>query len=646
MCGIVGYWATKGRVERDLIEAMATRICHRGPDDAGVWLDEAAGLALGHRRLAILDLSHAGHQPMISHCQRYVIVYNGEIYNHMELRAELEKAYGPIAWRGHSDTETLLEAVSRWGIETTLKRAVGMFAFAIWDRQERNLMLARDRMGEKPLYYGYQNGVFFFASELKALTVHPQFERRIDLDALALYLQLGYVPAPHSIYQSIHKLFPGTMVIVREQDIYQQLLPDPMPYWSLPLEPSVSVRDVHEAVDQLDDLLRQSIRGQMVADVPVGAFLSGGIDSSTVVALMQAESSTPVYTFTIGFHEAHYNEAPYAKAVATHLGTNHSELYLTPAEVQEIIPIMPQVYDEPFADPSQLPTYLVARLARNTVTVCLSGDGGDELFAGYPRYPLTVALTQHLQRFAKIPYRLRRLLLSLLQITPTTLLNHLTPRRYRQFFTEKRLAYHHQQRLVQILKLSNPTIENVYQFMITNGLDPREFLYADQHTEFALFRKEINSRDAYTAMCTIDALSYLPDDILVKVDRATMAVSLEARAPLLDYRIVEYAWRLPSHLKVREGKGKWILRQILYRYVPPEIVERPKAGFGIPLYQWLRGPLREWAEELLSETSLRRSGLLRPYAIRRYWHEHLNEISNWEYLLWKFLMFQAWYLQR
>lgn len=643
MCGIVGYWSSRGLAEPSLIEAMALQLRHRGPDDSGIWLDEAGEVGLGHRRLAIVDLSPAGRQPMVSHCQRYVLVYNGEIYNHAELRAQLETEHRRCRWRGHSDTETLLEAISAWGVETTLRRVVGMFAFAVWDRQERQLTLARDRMGEKPLYYGYQGGTFLFASELKALAVHPHFERRINPVALAVYLQLGYILAPLSIYEGIHKLPPGTLLTLRESDVRQRVLPSPQPYWSLMDAQSEPPRDDREAVEQLDHLLRQSIRGQMVADVPVGAFLSGGIDSSTVVALMQAESSTPVRTFTVGFHEASYNEAPYARAVAAHLGTQHAELYLSPEEAREAIPLMPVIYDEPFADPSQLPTFLVARFARQAVTVCLSGDGGDELFAGYPRYAFTVSLVKRLQRYAQMPNWLRGATVRLLESVPVPILNRLTPARYRRQLGGGRLSSHHRRRLVRLLRMQAYTVPDVYRFLVTEGVSSCELLCSDLRVDLMKMMPTPTVSDPYCAMSGIDLQTYLPDDILVKVDRATMAVSLEARVPLLDHRIVEYAWHLPSHFKVRGGTSKWILRQVLYRYVPPALVERPKSGFGVPLHEWLRSSLREWAHDLLSEESLRRSGLLNPAPIRRRWQEHLADVHNWEFLLWSLLMFQGWY---
>lgn len=644
MCGIVGYWTPAGTVDRSLIESMAQQLHHRGPDDSGVWYDESAGIALGHRRLAIIDLSPAGHQPMISLNGRYVIVFNGEIYNYLQLRAELTSSVGTVPWRGHSDTETLLEAISVWGVEAALQRAIGMFAFGVWDRQRRQLTLARDRLGEKPLYYGFQGKTFLFGSELKALTVHPEFDQRISLKALNQYLKFGYVPCPLSIYESIYKLPPGTFVTLAEADVCRGAVPPPRSYWSPPSEPSQTVNDEQEAVEHLDQLLRQSVSAQMVADVPVGAFLSGGVDSSTVVAVMQAVSPKPVRTFTIGFHEAHYNEAPYAKAVASYLGTDHTELYLTPAEAIEVIPMLPQIYDEPFADSSQIPTCLVARLARRAVTVCLSGDGGDELFAGYTRYLFTVAIHERLRQYnERFPRWVRRYIANLLQATPLPVLNQLVPLRYRRLLGAKRLSSHHRRRLIQLLRFDKLAIMNLYQFLVRDGIEPHEFLHEDARAESSSLFEELWTSDAYASMSRFDMVTYLPDDILVKLDRAAMSVSLESRVPLLDRRIVEYACRLPSHLKVREGKGKWILRQVLHRYVPSELVERPKTGFGVPIREWLVTSLRDWAEDLLSEHSLRMSSVFQPHAIRQCWNEHLSETCNWASLLWRVLMFQAWY---
>ncbi len=642
MCGIVGYWAPQGELSRAIIERMTRLLSHRGPDDEGLWLDDLAGVALGHRRLSILDLSPAGHQPMLSYCNRYVIVFNGEIYNHQELRSALEAQGHSIAWRGHSDTEILINAISVWGIESTLRYLVGMFAFAVWDRKERRLWLARDRIGEKPLYYGYQSSIFMFASELKALLRHPAFEKRISTIALDRYLNLGYVPAPLSIYEGIYKLPPGTHLTLNECDVRSLQLPSPQQYWRPPIGEVQAYQHEQEAIEQLETLLRQAIRGQMIADVPVGAFLSGGIDSSSVVALMQAESSRPVRTFTVGFNEPSYNEAPYAKAVAEHLGTDHTELYVAPRDVLDLLPCLPHFYDEPFADSSQLPTYLIARLARGSVAVCFSGDGGDELFAGYSRYYFTAEILRRLSVYEKLPYALRIGIARLIAAAPTKILNWAMPASYRERLLTKQLLPHHQRHLVQILQMRSYTIESVYQFLMTEGDKTRDFLLSPSRDFSNALTSPGVIREPYTAMTLIDLVNYLPDDILVKVDRATMAVSLESRIPLLDHRIVEFALRLPVHLKVRGGQGKWILRQLLYRYVPPDLVDHPKTGFGVPIHAWLRSELREWAEDLLSEIRLGQSGLLQVQPIRKIWQEHLNHEYNWEYLLWKILVLQEW----
>lgn len=654
MCGFCGFWhwqGCDGADARTLAQAMSARLVHRGPDDAGVWVDADAGLALGHRRLSILDLSPAGHQPLVSASGRYVIAFNGEIYNHLELRAELEKvgaggtAHNP--WRGHSDTETLLAAIEAWGIEATLRKSVGMFAFALWDREERLLTIARDRMGEKPLYYGWQGRAFLFGSELKALKVHPQFRAEVDRNVLALYLRYNYVPAPYSIYCGISKLLPGTYATLSAQDP-PGTPPRITPYWRLYDAASQPVQEDWEdasAVDVLDGLLHQAIAGQRLADVPLGAFLSGGIDSSTVVALMQAQSSRPVKTFTIGFHEKGYNEAEHAHAVAAHLGCEHTELYVTPQEAMAVIPRLPALYDEPFADSSQIPTFLVAQLARSHVTVALSGDGGDELFGGYNRYFWGARIWRAL---GLAPGVLRSgLAHALTRLSPETW-NRLFDRF--GFVVPARLRYANPgdrlHKLAEILMARSP--EEVYLFLVSQWKHPTELVQGaiEPPTVLTDSAQWPSGQDFTSRMMYLDQLSYLPDDILVKVDRAAMGVSLETRVPLLDHRIVEFAWRLPLSMKIREGQGKWILRQVLHRYVPKELVERPKMGFGVPIDAWLRGPLREWAEDLLSSDRLEREGFLNRVPIREKWAEHLSGRRNWAYYLWNVLMWEAWLDQR
>jgi asparagine synthase (glutamine-hydrolysing) len=654
MCGITGFVLVKPSWSADELTAtavaQASALAHRGPDDQGSWVDPACGVALGHRRLSIVDLSAAGHQPMCSHDGRYVIVLNGEIYNYRELRSDIEReAAGaqPLAeWRGHSDTEVLLEAIARRGVTAALDGAVGMFAMAVWDRQKRQLTLTRDRIGEKPLYYGFVEGALVFGSELKALAVHPGWRADIDRDALAAYLRFGYVPHIHSIYRGIRKLPPGTTVTFGQREIAQRTLPEPQSYWSAAEAITAAKRDSfrgteREAVDELERLLRLSVRGQMVADVPLGAFLSGGIDSSTVVALMQAQSDRPVRTFTIGFHEDAYNEAEHAKAVALHLGTDHTELYVTPQQTLDVIPRLPALYDEPFADSSQIPTFLVAELARRDVTVSLSGDGGDELFAGYNRYFVGRRVWD---RVAHIPRWLRSAAAAaLLAPTPQSwdrvfsLIAPLLPQKAQMQLPGDKLH-----KLARMLTL--PSTEAFYLGLVSLIDEPGGI--AVQGTEA---RSMLAQADRWPTLSNLtermmffDLVSYLPDDILVKVDRAAMGVGLETRVPLLDHRVVEFAWRLPLSMKVRAGHGKHILRQVLYRHVPQALVERPKMGFGVPIDAWLRGPLRDWAEALLDPARLARDGYLRPQPVRQKWNEHQSGRRNWSYWLWTVLMFQAW----
>jgi asparagine synthase (glutamine-hydrolysing) len=644
VCGIAGVLdltrATAPAALAAQARAMADALAHRGPDDAGTWVDEAAGAAFGHRRLAIIDLSPHGHQPMRSACGRYVIVFNGEIYNFGALRAEFARA--GYAFRGHSDTEVMLVAISAWGVERALQRFNGMFAFALWDRQTRTLYLARDRLGEKPLYYGWAGQVFLFASELKALRAHPAFRPVVDRDALALYLTYNYIPAPYAIYQGIAKLPPGTMLTLAVGAGRRE--PELRAYWSAREAAERGVADpltgpADEAVAQLDALLRDAVRLRMVADVPLGAFLSGGVDSSTVVALMQAQSDRPVRTFAIGFAEASYNEAEHAKAVAQHLGTDHTELYVTPAEAMAVIPRLPQLYDEPFADSSQIPTYLVAALARRHVTVSLSGDGGDELFLGYPRYLWGRRIWQ---RIRWLPPLLRAAAAGALRALAQ---RDRVLRRIEPFLPGEirgRNASGQLRRLADALAVDGP--EGVYQQLMAHWPDAERIVHGAARRPTVLDdpARWAALPDFTQRMMYLDTVMYLPDDILVKVDRATMGVSLEARVPLLDHRVVEFAWRVPLALKLRDGQGKWLLRQVLYRYVPPALIERPKMGFGVPIGAWLRGPLRPWAEDLLAERRLRADGFFDPQPIRAAWAEHLAGRCNWQYRLWSVLMFQAW----
>ena len=645
MCGISGFLDTsrrRGADElRDIVLGMANSLHHRGPDDFGSWVDAATGIALGHRRLSILDLSPLGHQPMHSASGRYALSFNGEIYNFRALRRELEDL--GHTFRGYSDTEVMLACFSQWGIHQAVKRFNGMFAFALWDREERLLHLARDRFGEKPLYYGWMGRTFMFASELKAVRAHPDFEADIDRDVLALYFRHGFIPAPYSIYRGVSKVLPGTVLTtVQETDSPPKLTP----YWSVravaeqgSANPFIGTDT--EAIARLDELLRDAVKLRMEADVPLGAFLSGGVDSSTIVALMQAQSAQPVRTFSIGFHEVAYNEAEYAKAVATHLGTAHTELYITPEEAMAVIPRIPKLYDEPFADPSQIPTFLVSQLARRDVTVSLSGDAGDELFAGYTTYFWGLRIWKHI---GWMPRSLRALSAGgLTMLSPSSweslfrMIEPIFPKHLRQRNLGIKLRV-----LADIL--SAESAEALYRAILTHWDAPGSLVVgaSEPPTQLTDRTQWGNLPDLLRRMMYTDAMMYLPDDILVKVDRASMGVSLEARVPLLDHRVVEFAWQLPVSMKIRDGRGKWILRQLLSRYIPPALFDRPKMGFGVPIGAWLRGPLKEWGEALLDEKRLKDQGLLNPDLIRGKWGEHLSGTMNLEIPLWDALMFQAW----
>jgi len=650
MCGFSGFLSINfPQYPEQLLKNMGQAISHRGPDDNGQWWDADCGIGLSHCRLSILDLSPAGHQPMLSACGRFVIAFNGEIYNHLELRRELEKIpptpilqREDVCWRGHSDTETLLAAFAAWGIEDTLKKCTGMFALACWDRQKRTLTLARDRLGEKPLYYGWQGNSFLFGSELKALKAHPAFNAEVNRDALALLMRHNYIPAPYSIWQGLNKLQPGCLLTVSTD----QREPHITPYWSGKHIIEAGLRSpfagtADEAVSALETVLQDAIDQQMVADVPLGAFLSGGVDSSTVVALMQVQSSRPVRTFSIGFHEAQYNEAEHAKAVAKHLGTEHTELYVTANDALNVIPKLPSLYDEPFSDSSQIPTFLVAQMARQHVTVSLSGDAGDELFCGYNRYLMASRLWGKL---SQLPVGLRRAMASSLTTLSPAAWNRLAnplmkslPSRFGQMNVGDKL---HKGAGV----LACQTSGELYLNLVSHWQDPAGLVLGatEPPTLLTTTKAQPNTSTDIERMMALDMLTYLPDDILTKVDRAAMGVSLETRVPFLDHHVVEFAWTLPLQYKLRNGVGKWALRQVLYKHVPKALIERPKMGFGVPIDDWLRGPLRDWAETLLNEKRLRNEGFFNPLPIRIKWEEHLSGKRNWHYYLWDVLMFQAW----
>jgi len=661
MCGISGFIDSSGLCSPETllrtVDAMTDSVEHRGPDDRGVWLDSGLGVALGHRRLSILDLSPAGAQPMHSHCGRYVIVFNGEIYNHRAVRAQIEAESGAIPFRGHSDTEVMLAAFSQWGVEQSLKRFNGMFAFAVWDREVRELWLARDRMGEKPLYYTISGKAFLFGSELKALRKHPSCPVELDLRALALYLRFGYVPGPWTIYNRVYKLPPACFMRLSAAELERRPEVNPFPgsgsgivpryYWSpidvaerCAAEPFSGSEE--EAIDRLEVLLREAVKMRMEADVPLGAFLSGGIDSSTIVALMQAQSDRPVRTFSIGFLEEGMNEAHHAKQVARHLGTDHVELYVTPTEALDVIPMLPAMYDEPFADASQIPTFLVSRLARQHVTVSLSGDGGDELFFGYERYH---ACNNLWDTVGWVPRWMRALAGRAVAVTPVhaldVTLSWMAPFLKKHGRVDGSVGQN-LRGVADVVGLSTP--EEMYRAALSHWRNPGSLLSGNIEPETAYSDPSVwpKGHDLNRRMMYLDAMLYLPDDILVKVDRASMAVSLESRVPLLDHRVVEFAWSLGVSMKMRNGEGKLALRQVLYRYVPRSLVERPKMGFGVPIDAWLRGPLRDWAENLLDESRLKSQGILAWRLIRKTWAEHLAGLFNRQYLLWTVLMFQAW----
>lgn len=648
MCGFSGFLSRSdigaANEAGRLLSAMGNTIVHRGPDSEGVWSDRDRGIGLVHRRLAIVDLSEAGHQPMVSEDGRYVLAFNGEIYNHSLLRAELERSGLATVWRGHSDTESLLAGFLAWGVEATLKRSIGMFAIALWDRKNLVLTLARDRMGEKPLYYGWQGQggaqVFLFGSELKALKAHPAFKGSVDRNALALLMRHNYIPAPYSIYQGIAKLEPGCLLSLS--------LAEPQPhvwkYWDTAAVAREGLANpfggsTEQAVEELERLAKDAVRQQMIADVPLGAFLSGGIDSSTVVALMQAQSSRPVKTFTIGFNEEGYNEALHAKAVARHLGTEHTELYVTPEQAMAVIPRLPAIYDEPFSDSSQIPTFLISQMAKQHVSVSLSGDAGDELFGGYNRY---FGTQKWWRLINSTPMVLRELLAyGLSKPGPAAWdrlgqgVSRLSKGKVRWGNFGNRI-----QKLAAVMRVENSS--SLYRHFVSHWADPAEVVIGGVEPATGMTHPQFSLDNIVEQMMLLDSVSYLPDDILVKVDRAAMGVSLETRVPFLDHRLFAYAWHLPLSMKIREGQGKWILRQVLYKHVPRELIERPKMGFGVPIDEWLRGPLRDWAENLLDESRLRKEGFFHPAPIRKKWDEHLSKQRNWQYHLWDVLMFQAW----
>lgn len=649
MCGIFGIYypipqLSDSQLENELI-LCGSKLEHRGPDANGKWIDSASGIGLYHSRLSILELTEHGSQPMISATGRYIITFNGEIYNHRNLRSEIERVVS-VQWRGASDTETLLASIEIWGIEETLKKISGMFAFALFDREARVLSLCRDRVGEKPLYYGFvgtgSSSALLFGSELKAFRAHPKFSAEISRDSLSLYMRHSNVPAPYSIYDNIFKLLPGTFINIKIDEV--GLVKNT--YWSGATVARNGLTNkftgtANDAVDLLDNLLIETIGQQMCADVPIGAFLSGGIDSSLIASIMQSQSMRKISTFTIGFSEADYNEAVYAKDISKFLGTDHNELYVSPSDARSIIPRLPTVYDEPFADSSQIPTILVCELAKKHVTVALSGDGGDELFAGYNRYQITAKSWKYL---SKLPRNFRSLLGSALQ--------SLRPDTWNSISNAFHLSAYWADLGYKIHKggavLASDSPFDLYQ-SLTSLWDRPSDLVINSCEPPTLLTGNMPSLDGLNdieKMMALDMITYLPDDILTKVDRAAMSLSLETRVPFLDPRVIEYAWSLPLNYKLRKSEGKlitkWPLRQVLSHYLPANLIERPKMGFGVPIDHWLRGPLREWAESMLSESRIRQDGYFNYDLIRKRWVEHLDGRRNWQHSLWCVLMFQAW----
>jgi asparagine synthase (glutamine-hydrolysing) len=651
MCGVAGFFVGSGALGTDdslqRLQRMGDAIAHRGPDGDGYWHDPVHGVGFAHRRLAIVDLTPTGAQPMASASGRYMLVYNGEIYNHLQLRHRLS-----ADWRGTSDTETLLAGFDRWGVRATVEAAVGMFAFAVWDHAERSLTLARDRLGEKPLYYGWQGGAgtgaartFLFASDLAALKAHPAFAAEVSRDAIRTLMRFNNVGGSASIYVGVSKLPPGSLLTLSERD------PDPRPvrYWS---GADVALRGTRApftggpaaATDALEALLREAVGQQMMADVPLGAFLSGGVDSTMVAALMQAQSSRPVRTFSIGFREDSFNEAHHALAVARHLGTEHTELYVTAQDALDLIPALPSIYSEPFADSSQIATFLLSRLTRGHVTVALSGDGGDELFCGYNRYQITQKLWR---RLSLAPPPLRRWAAGLLLRVPPASWDRIAQRLARTFAAAARWSHFGGKLHKGARVMASANVRSLYLGLVSQWPDPAEVAIGGVEPsplpEDAM--AQLDGLGDVEQMMALDMLGYMNDDVLTKVDRAAMGASLEGRVPMLDHRVVEFAWQLPLSYKLRDDQTKWILRQVLYRHVPRALIERPKSGFAVPIGTWLRGPLRAWAEELLDESRLRREGFLNPAPVRAKWAQHLAGHQDWDSQLWTVLMFQAWLTQ-
>lgn len=637
MCGFAGYLSNDiFEHSENILVNMGEAIKNRGPDSGGVW--ESTGIGLTHRRLAILDISEAGHQPMVSVSGRYVISFNGEIYNHLALRDMLLSQYGFADWKGTSDTETLLACFEHLGVDNTLVAIAGMFAISIWDREIKELILVRDRMGEKPLYYGLHGNTFLFGSELKALKIHPSFISNIYRPAITLLFRLNYIPAPYSIYENTYKLEPGQVLRISSGDLEPRL----SRFWNAGevIQDEIKQRVTKSAeaqADTLESLLDGIIKDQMIADVSVGAFLSGGIDSSAVVALMQKHSTKSVKTFTIGFDDLAFDESSYAKAVADHLKTEHHEMRVTAQDSLAVIPDLPSMYDEPFSDASQIPTYLVSKVAKESVTVALSGDGGDEIFCGYNRYKMA---SRYWPIISKLPLSVRGMASQTLTFLPPSKIDQIAGTL--PFFKGYGSVGDKAHKLGKVIGADS--VRQMYVDIISKHSRPESLVINGEEPEtvFSLGRMNLEGLSGPETMMALDTVGYLPDGVLTKTDRATMAVSLEGRAPFLDHRLFEFAWKLPMDLKIRDGKSKWILRQVLSKYVPDRLIDRPKMGFGVPLRTWLVGPLRQWAEELLAQHRLEQEGYLNAVEVRKIWRGHLSGSVDHSNLLWSILMFQAW----